>query len=205
MSGISDVSFFVHFCGMKKIGIVLLFTSFIACTHKEKQADQQKKVTGFTKAITNVGFDSSFEKLANDYFSLKEQFVNEKDSMINFYTRALIKDADSLHFEGLKADSALIETAKMNTESMAAEGEGLLGETTMDNKRKSFYTLSEQMHDLMKLVQYHGQVVYQVHCPMAFNGEGANWLSNTAAIRNPYIPKKMITCGNIIDTINFTK
>ena len=205
MSGISDVSFFVHFCGMKKIGIVLLFTGFIACTHKEKQADQQKKVTGFTKAITNVSFDSSFEKLAKDYFSLKEQFVNEKDSMINFYTRALIKDADSLHFEGLKADSAIIETAKMNTESMAAEGEGLLGETTMDNKRKSFYTLSEQLHDLMKLAQYHGQVVYQVHCPMAFNGEGANWLSNTAAIRNPYIPKKMISCGNIIDTINFTK
>jgi Cu(I)/Ag(I) efflux system membrane fusion protein len=205
MSGISDVSFFVHFCTMKKIGIVLLITGWIACTNKGQQADQQKMVGGIQKASTSIGFDSSFGKLATDYFNLKEQFVNEQDSMINFYTRALIKDADSLHFEGLKADSAIIETAKMNTESISAEGEGLLGETTLDNKRKSFYTLSEQMHDLMKLVEYHGQVVYQIHCPMAFKGEGANWLSNTAAIRNPYIPKKMISCGNIIDTINFTK
>jgi len=205
MSGISDVSFFVHFCIMKKTGIVLLITGWIACTNHVQQADQQKKLTGQTKSSTSIGFDSSLNKLANDYFSLKEQFVSEQDSMINFYTRVLIKDADSLNFEGLKADSAILENAKMNTESMAAEGEGLLGETTLENKQKSFYLISEQMHDLMKLVQYHGQVVYQVHCPMAFKGEGANWLSNTAAIRNPYIPKKMISCGNIIDTINFTK
>jgi len=61
------------------------------------------------------------------------------------------------------------------------------------------------LYDLIKSVRFDKQIIYLEHCPMAFNQTGANWLSNTPDIKNPYIPKKMIDCGEVLDTLDFTK
>ena len=62
-----------------------------------------------------------------------------------------------------------------------------------------------QLFDLIRTVQYDKEVVYLQHCPMAFNEQGAEWLSNSTDIRNPYIPKKMLTCGEVKDSASFKK
>jgi hypothetical protein len=59
------------------------------------------------------------------------------------------------------------------------------------------------LYDLIRTVRYDRLLIYYNYCPMAFNDQGANWLSNSPEIRNPYIPKKMITCGEIKDSIDF--
>jgi Cu(I)/Ag(I) efflux system membrane fusion protein len=40
-----------------------------------------------------------------------------------------------------------------------------------------------------------GETVYELHCPMAFGGKGANWLQPDDKARNPYFGKKMPTCS----------
>ncbi|WP_339849838.1 DUF3347 domain-containing protein [uncultured Dokdonia sp.] len=37
--------------------------------------------------------------------------------------------------------------------------------------------------------------IYKQYCPMAFEGKGAYWLSNSPEIRNPYYGDKMLKCG----------
>jgi hypothetical protein len=37
---------------------------------------------------------------------------------------------------------------------------------------------------------------------MAKNGEGANWISSTKEIVNPYMGQQMPHCGSIKETIN---
>jgi len=44
--------------------------------------------------------------------------------------------------------------------------------------------------------------VYRMHCPMAFDNEGANWLQTEKALRNPYMGQSMLRCGSIQNTIN---
>ena len=39
------------------------------------------------------------------------------------------------------------------------------------------------------------------HCPMAFNNNGADWLSGETTIRNPYFGDKMLKCGVVKDTL----
>ena len=46
------------------------------------------------------------------------------------------------------------------------------------------------------------QAFYVQRCPMAFDNAGANWLSEEAAIRNPYFGDAMLTCGSTIDTLS---
>ena len=43
--------------------------------------------------------------------------------------------------------------------------------------------------------------IYWNNCPMALNGQGANWLSMNEKIRNPYMGQKMPGCGSVQETI----
>jgi hypothetical protein len=40
---------------------------------------------------------------------------------------------------------------------------------------------------------------------MAFNNDGASWLSNSSIINNPYLPKIMLNCGEVRDSIDFRR
>jgi Fe-S oxidoreductase len=112
-------------------------------------------------------------------------------------------DADSLKLGELKADSAIVLTARSGAESMSDELKGLLGEKVIEEKRKSFYTLSEQLYDLIRTVQYDKGVVYHENCPAAFNNAGATWLSNVRDSKNPYLPVTKPDCGEVTDSLNF--
>ena len=39
--------------------------------------------------------------------------------------------------------------------------------------------------------------VYEIYCPMAFDGEGATWLQPDPKIRNPYLGPGMGDCGEV--------
>jgi hypothetical protein len=43
--------------------------------------------------------------------------------------------------------------------------------------------------------------LYVEYCPMAFDDKGASWLSSSKEIRNPYFGDKMLTCGEVKETI----
>lgn len=182
--------------------IILLLVS---CGNKDRKGKEENKPE-VALSISNKDelFNQSFGKLLNDYYQLKDNFITEDDSLINFYAKTLIVDADSLQIKELKADSAIVLTAKSYAESISGELKGLLGEKKLEEKRRSFYTLSEELYDLIRTVQYDRQTIYHFHCPMAFDKEGANWLSNSNKIKNPYLPKTMPDCGELTDSLHFS-
>ena len=190
---------------MKKLFVCALLTALIAYSCGDKKG-QTNTATNEPKHISaNPGFNEEFAILMSDYYSLKDNFISENDSMINKYSRALLTDADSLHFDQFRADSNIVAFAKTTAENMSGELQGLLGENTIENKRKSFYTLSEQLYDLIRAVQYDKEPVYRILCNTIFENTGASWLNNSVEIKNPYSPKKIPGCGSITDTIDFRK
>ena len=137
---------------------------------------------------------------------MKDHFVAESDSgSLNQSAKTLKISIDSLPLAELKADSVLVSTAKSFTEGISSELIGLIGEPTIEAKRRSFQMVSDQLYDLIRTVQYDQAVIFHPYCPMAFNDQGAYWLSNSREIKNPYVPKKMITCGDIKDSIDLRK
>ncbi|MDE3236773.1 MAG: DUF3347 domain-containing protein [Bacteroidota bacterium] len=178
----------------------------VACkSGEDKKAEITTEPAPLSQSSNTEQFNTAFGKLMGDYFHLKDNFITESDTIITVYAKNMMQDIDSLPFNGMKADTAIVETAKTSAQSMFAELKGLLGEKELEGKRKSFATLSEQLYDLIRTVQYDKAVIYHQHCPMAFNEAGANWLSSSADIKNPYIPKKMLTCGEVIDSLDFRK
>ena len=190
---------------MKRYLLYGLSLLLAACGSSDDKAKEQPILPQgpLSKSANSDTFNLSFGKLMADYYALKEGFIAEKDSAIAQSARNMMVSVDSLQLKALKADSNLVATAFTYTSGISSELKGLLGEKKIDEKRKSFQVVSDQLYDLIRTVRYDQAVIYYDYCPMAFNDQGANWLSNTADIRNPYIPKKMITCGEVKDSIDF--
>ncbi len=72
---------------------------------------------------------------------------------------------------------------------------------TIDDQRKSFSTLSNEMTTLVKGGKLSTGKLYLEFCPMANNNAGAFWLSNQKEIRNPYFGDMMLKCGSVKETI----
>jgi hypothetical protein len=204
---------------MKKFIIALVALAIIAfgvywLTSKPKDTTENIEPVPLAVNADSDAFQASFRNLMATYYSLRDGFVNWDTGAANKAAIAIQLQADSLPYRELKStDSSIIETARAFSQSVSAEAKGILGEQNIEQKRRSFYTLSENLYNLVRTVQYKGEVIYHQHCPMAFNDtEEAYWLSNTSEIMNPYLgtshPKYkagMLHCGDIADSLNFKK
>jgi len=190
---------------MKVFSVIAVIIVFLACNHKEEEAKKDTSQGPLSKTANSEMFNQSFSQLMTDYYHLKDNFITESDTNINVNARKMIQDADSLPVKELHADTAIIATAKSFTEGISGELKGLIAENGIDAKRKSFQMLSLELFDLIRTVQYDKEIIYLQHCAQAMNNQGADWLSNLKDIRNPYEPKKMLTCGELKDSINLKK
>ncbi len=189
---------------MKKIFLYSIPVLLMSCSsNDEKAKPAEVPQAALTQSKNNEAFNNSFAAVLNSYYSLKDAFVKEDTVKVNIAATELKKAADSLKLNELKADDLIIETAKINATTIADEVKGLLGETGLDNKRKSFQMITNELYVLVRAVRYDKEVIYFTHCPMAFNNKGADWLSNSSEIVNPYLPKKMLDCGEVKDSVDF--
>jgi len=56
--------------------------------------------------------------------------------------------------------------------------------------------LSKDVYDLVKSFGG-GQTLYVANCPMYNKNKGANWLTASKEIKNPYMGTAMLKCGTI--------
>jgi Cu(I)/Ag(I) efflux system membrane fusion protein len=72
----------------------------------------------------------------------------------------------------------------------------------MDSARLAFEQLS---NELIAAVKHFGipenRSLYRIHCPMAFDNKGADWLQMNADTLNPYFGASMLKCGEVVEVI----
>lgn len=73
--------------------------------------------------------------------------------------------------------------------------------TSLKEQRTEFVLLSDQFVAIMPIMKDPDKPVYVVHCPMANNNLGSDWLSWEKEIRNPFYGEAMLTCGEIKMTL----
>lgn len=72
--------------------------------------------------------------------------------------------------------------------------------TKIDEVRNAFVNLSNTMISMATTFKPN-ETLFVLHCPMANNNKGADWLSNSKEIRNPYYGPAMLACGEVKDII----
>jgi hypothetical protein len=157
------------------------------------------------------GFNKSVAAAMAGYFEIKNAFVDADTAKAKEACKKFIGLVDGIKLEELKKDTASIfETAQANLNDVKMNAESLLKQTDITEMRQDFRMVSEMLYpSFFKAINYEGANMYWQNCPMAFGEEkGANWISNTQEIINPYLGKNhpefkatMLHCGSIKDTI----
>ncbi len=155
-------------------------------------------------------FNQAVATAMNAYFNMKAAFVDADTARVKENCKRFIQLIDSVPLNELKKDTAnIFETAYSGYSNIKANAESLLVQTDILEMRKDFGMVSENLYPFFKTINYEGEKMYWQNCPMAFGDDkGANWISNTKDIINPYLGKNhpeykssMLHCGEIKDTI----
>jgi len=195
--------------------VVLGLAGVVAYKLLDKKESQpaEKKDAPLAINKNSSQFNDSFSKMMNNYYMVRDALINWDTATANQAALNLQKSTDQLDLKELKADSTIIGTAQNLASSMSSETAGMIGENSIEQKRRAFNALTDELYNLIRTVRYDGEVIYHIKCPMAFSDSSEGyWLSNSSAITNPYLGRKhptykdkMIGCGEIVDSLTFSK
>ena len=152
-------------------------------------------------------FNQSFTSLINAYISLKDALVASDAAKATAAAQTLRTASDSLKVNEIKGDSTGVikETAQTYTKTISDSAQTLATEKDIERKRNIFGNIAESMWTLTRTVRYGGKKLFWEYCPMAFNNQGAYWISYERDIKNPYFGSKMMNCGSVEDSIDYSK
>jgi hypothetical protein len=177
-----------------------------ACTNNNTQqqsSEQPQTSDSISKATEPVHADAtqttSIDEVVSSYISLKNALTgdNGKDAATagkRLHDALAKTDEAALTTEQKKVYDDVKEDITEHAEHIGENG-GNIG-----HQREHFDRLSQDMIDLVKVVKP-ASSLYIDHCPMYNNKKGADWLSETREIKNPYYGSKMPTCGELKEEI----
>jgi len=176
----------------------------------KNNGNQDVKTAPIVVRKHSEAFNTGLDSLLNAYFNMKDAFVDADTGLAKTACRQLIALSDSSKISELKSDaSGIYESALMLLNDVKANGESLIRQTDLTEMRQDFRMIGESIYPLLKTIHYDGKTLYWQNCPMAFGDDkGANWISNSSEIINPYLGKKhpefkatMLHCGEIKDSL----
>jgi Cu(I)/Ag(I) efflux system membrane fusion protein len=128
-------------------------------------------------------------ELAADRFEEAQAAIASLDAAV-----ATVDDAPlSEHVKGLWSDEK---------EKLSQVVDNLKLATDVETMRVEFKPLSETIGTLAKSFGF-GEAgpIYELHCPMAFQGQGAVWYQASDQVRNPYYGASMLTCADRVEEL----
>lgn len=201
---------------MKRLIILLVIVAAIVYAYfaffkKKDDQPKQPKVDPIAVKTHSAAFNTAVDKAVTDYLSIKNAFVDADTTLAKAGARALIASLDSIPLAELDKDKVAVSaTAKASIEDIKSNALSLLMQTDLTEMRKDFNMVTQMMYpSFFQAVNYEGEKLYLEHCPMAFdNDQGADWLSNSSEIVNPYLGKNhpkykgtMLGCGEVKDSV----
>jgi Protein of unknown function (DUF3347) len=148
--------------------------------------------------------DATFQQQLSGVFAT---YVSLKDAFVAT-DAALVKAAAAKTQESLKKVDMMLLTGVAHNDWMTYSGglEASLKEMQASDdievQRTSFSKLSDNLYKSIKAYGLGGATAFYEFCPMAFDNQGAYWLSEAAEIRNPYFGDKMLKCGSVEEKLN---
>ena len=145
-------------------------------------------------------FRKQLAKVFENYFAMQRALA---DDNIQSATGSAKEASDALKAVDMKLLSGQDHDKWMK---FSAELESTLSEASESKDikllREDFYLLSQQ---LTKIAKHFGSTghspLYILHCPMAFDNKGAQWLQDNDQTSNPYFGQMMLRCGGVEEVV----
>ena len=186
--------------GILSITILFIFTS---CMNNEKRNDASNANVADESRLSVLNnidetINAQTDSILLTYLFLKDALVNDDSKIAAEAGGELVKQFKGFNVENYAQNDQkelvnIIRDATVNAQHISTNA--------IIIQREHFDMLSKNMIDLIALTGT-SKKLYQVHCPMYNNNKGAQWLSDTKEIQNPYFGSEMMNCGEVIKEIN---
>lgn len=197
---------------MKNIlfGLAVSTIFIAACNNGTDSTSQSKKTdSSISPARTEPGTKdpgvsvstkaTPVKEIVGSYLQLKNAFTRDNDKEAAAAGNAMVQafgkfNKASLTSEQSKTYTDIEDDAKEHAEHISKNAGNI------KHQREHFEMLSKDIYQLVKTFGS-GQELYYDHCPMYNDNKGADWISETKEIKNPYLGKSMPGCGVIKEEI----
>jgi len=143
--------------------------------------------------------DTSKDVVINAYFGVKNALISGNSTETSTKAKVLLTAVKSFPIAQLSADQKAAWTK--HTEKLQFDARHISESNDIAHQREHFASLSENMFAVLKATKLNTAPVYRDYCPM----KKSYWLSETAAIKNPYYGNQMLTCGEAKETLPAAK
>ena len=195
---------------MKKIifGFAIIAVTASACNSGNNRSEKDEKKNDTTinnNSSTNSSnntatkVDGSMKEMVSQYLQMKNALANDNGKDAASAGKAFVESMGKMDKNSLTGDKKKKwDDVSDDAKEMAEH----IGENANDieHQREHFDMLSTDMYDMVKTFGA-GQALYKDFCPMYNDKKGAIWLSEVKEIKNPYLGKKMPTCGSVKEEI----
>jgi len=147
---------------------------------------------------TPQAFREQITALANAYFEVKNALVNDDPETAQKAAGKVAEAIKNVNMGLLEGDA---HHHWMALQKKLQNASGMISETAdIEKQREHFNMLSEAMLETTESFGLEIDKTYRQFCPMAFDDEGAFWLSESDQILNPYFGDMMLRCGEVKET-----
>ncbi|MGM1057496.1 MAG: DUF3347 domain-containing protein [Bacteroidota bacterium] len=129
--------------------------------------------------------DDKTAEVYNHYIAIKSALVKTDAAMAKDHAKMMV---------------GAIENTGANAK-LASSARDISTSNDVNKQREEFSQLTAAMGTMLDGAIASGEI-YKQFCPMAFEGKGDFWYSNSKEIRNPYYGDKMLKCGSVNEIIN---
>lgn len=143
-------------------------------------------------------FRGQITAVADAYFEVKNALVSDDADAAGI---AVLKVRTSLKNVGMGSLSDDAHNRWMAVSQQLSRTINMMeNAATLEAQREHFAMLSESILEMTEYFGLEKDRVFKEFCPMAFDDEGAYWLSESEEIRNPYFGASMLNCGEVTTT-----
>nr|WP_121272013.1 DUF3347 domain-containing protein [Pedobacter schmidteae] len=138
---------------------------------------------------------SQTKALLTSYYDIKNALVNSDATLAASKATEFSKALGSVDMKSLP--QAEMTTFMGFQDKLAFDAKHISETKDLSHQREHFANFSANLFKLAKAVKLTKEPVYYDYCPM----KKSYWLSDNAAIKNPYFGKQMLTCGAVKETL----
>lgn len=186
------------------LSIMLVAFALLGCKNKKSTKTDDNTNDRYLSVNSTLNTDktSTLTIILQSYLDLKNAYTESDEPKVNDASKYLALACKTLQ-DQISSDTinAMTPSPQLDTIIQYCEQTLSIKDKSVELKRVPLKTISNALYQLLKEYKLKGVKIYQQYCPLVFNENGAYWLSSEKEIQNPYLGKKMLECGEVVDII----
>ncbi len=132
------------------------------------------------------------------YFEMKDALTKDNFEEAKEKGGQILKAIDAVNSSLFKGESHAV-LAKISAE-IKNDLQHIAHFTNIGELRKAFQNTSKSVIKITTIWHANSETLYLLHCPMVDSNKGADWISLSKKIENPYFGSEMPNCGEVKTT-----